>query len=154
VIEKFKSANEMLAHLIPADAPQVGPIIPTIAGSVVVNPGTGHCPGATEANAATNIVQLIKDAGLNPDVVGVERVPDEDEDAEGRFYFILSHDGHKCGIYMPGWELERVCWIDREDQNIWDFPRLYVNGSSWVWKFAMKITGEELRGEYDEDDDA
>jgi hypothetical protein len=33
------------------------------------------------------------------------------------------------------------------DQNIWDFPRLYVNGSSWVWIYAVGSVADALHGE-------
>lgn len=151
-VQTFESANKMLAHLIPKDAPQVGPIIPTIAGMAVVNPGTGPCPGATEANAATNVVQLIVDAGLDPDEVGVERHPEGDD--EGRFSFLLTLGGYQSEVDMPGWPLEQVRWLDHDSGNIWNFPRLYVDGGSWVWKFATGFVGADLRGEYEDDEDA
>ena len=151
-IHTFQSANKMLAHLIPKDNPQIGPIIPTIAGLAVINPGTGPCPGATEANAATNIVQLIVDAGLNPNEIFVTRYPDQDD--EGRFYFVLSYNGRESEIDMPGWPLEKVRYLGQEDQNIWDFPRLYVNGGSWVWRSAVNFVRGDLTGENEEDEDA
>jgi len=31
---------------------------------------------------------------------------------------------------MPGLPIDEVHWMRQHDQNIWDFPRLYVGGSS------------------------
>lgn len=39
-------------------------------------------------------------------------------------------------VDMPSLSLEKIRYMGEKTQNIWDFPRLYVNGSSWVWKYA------------------
>jgi hypothetical protein len=35
--------------------------------------------------------------------------------------------------------LEKVRYLDSENQDIFNFPRLYVDGSSWVWKYALNV---------------
>lgn len=52
---------------------------------------------------------------------------------------------------MPGIALENVRYVGADDQNIWDFPRLYVEGSSWVWEFGVRVATRMLDGR-DEDD--
>jgi hypothetical protein len=106
--------------------------------TVFINPGSGPVHEATEANAATNITVFADDlrvAGLG--VNECRRIPDADY-GEGRFAFELAMaDGRTIEIQMPGLPVERVRYLDAEGQNIWDFPRLYVDGSSWVWKYAL-----------------
>ena len=57
---------------------------------------------------------------------------------DGRFAFVLLADNNRwVDIQMPGWELSRVRFTGSEDQNIWHFPRLYVDGGGWVWSYAL-----------------
>lgn len=102
---------------------------------MIINPGTGPVENATEKNAIDNIKHYITDCGLKD--VEYFRLPDQDD--EGRFTFLLyDQDNTRCHtVDMPGLPLEKVRYMQNEDQNIWDFPRLYVDGSSWVWCFGM-----------------
>jgi hypothetical protein len=102
----------------------------------IINPGSGPVNNATEENAAENIKHYILDNGVE----GVEfvRIPNKDY-GNGRFAFLLWKNTICHEIQMPGLPLERVRFVDSEGQNIWDFPRLYVDGSSWVWKFALGL---------------
>ncbi len=109
---------------------------------IFINPGTGPVFGATAQNAAKNIAGLLCDVGIDVKVVRVS-----EWDHEGLFGFELQHEGHTCQVDMPGLELKQVRYVDREMQDIWDFPRLYVDGSSWVWKFAVDIVRETLNEE-------
>ena len=43
---------------------------------------------------------------------------------------------------MPGISLEKVRFMGKEDENIWDFPRLYVDDESYVWKYALINKGK------------
>lgn len=108
---------------------------------VFMNPGSGPVPDATEENAWANLAQFGRDLQERGYTVGEpRRVPSEDE--AGRYSFLLPVNGVEHEIDMPGLPLEEVRWLDHESGNIWDFPRLYVDGSSWVWKYALQI-GEE-----------
>jgi len=40
---------------------------------------------------------------------------------------------------MPGLPLDRVRYIGAPEQNAWRFPRLFVDGNSWLWEFALEI---------------
>jgi hypothetical protein len=66
---------------------------------------------------------------------------------DGRWEFTIRHGKHKCVVDMPGRALYRVRWMKEPGQDIWEFPRLYVDGSSWVWLFAIRDAARELSGE-------
>jgi hypothetical protein len=52
---------------------------------------------------------------------------------------VLAHDGNKAEVLMPGLLLSQVRYTGDGYQNIWDYPRLYVDGDSWVWKYAIEV---------------
>lgn len=107
----------------------------------MINPGTGPVVGSTLDNAHANMQKLLEDAGF-PDASWRRNVDAPEDD--GRFSFLVEcpaddeHPrGYACSVDMPGISLEAVRYVGAKDQNIWHFPRLYVDGSSWVWKFAV-----------------
>jgi len=108
--------------------------------TIFINPGTGPVHEATVENAAINITVFADDlrsAGLAVD--SCNRVPAADY-GDGRFAFQLAMaDGRTIEIQMPGLPVDRVRFTGDDGQNIWDFPRLYVDDSSWVWKFALSV---------------
>ena len=104
---------------------------------VAVNPGSGPVDNATEKNAIENIKHFIVD--INVDHVNFVRIPEKDY-GKGRYAFLLWKDKYCHEIQMPGIPLEQVRFLGNEGQNIWDFPRLYVDDSSWVWKYALGLT--------------
>ncbi|MFJ2477089.1 hypothetical protein ACIOWI_29645 [Streptomyces sp. NPDC087659] len=105
---------------------------------IVINPGSGPVAEATEEHAAINIAVFADDlrrAGFAVD--GCTRTPDADY-GDGRYAFTLAMaDGRAIEIQMPGLPTDKVRYLSEPDQNIWDFPRLYVDGSSWVWSYAL-----------------
>jgi hypothetical protein len=105
--------------------------------SIFINPGTGPIVGATEENAAFNAGVFSADLmarGLQIQLA--QRAVNLDD--EGRFGWRLYFGaGRSVEIEMPGLPLAQVRYIDPAEQNIWDFPRLYVDGSSWVWCYAL-----------------
>lgn len=61
-----------------------------------------------------------------------------DPERDGRFTYLIDFGPDlRFEIEMPGLPIEQVRWTGHEDGDIWDFPRLYVDGSSWVWKYAV-----------------
>lgn len=110
---------------------------------VIINPGSGPVAGATEQHAEASMVEFARDVlrAHGYDEIGYARRPAADED--GRFGYRLTcvKAGQESTfeIDMPGLPLERVRWLDEPEQNIWHFPRLYVDGNSWVWKFAVGV---------------
>ncbi|WP_432169087.1 hypothetical protein [Streptomyces sp. 1222.5] len=118
--------------------------------NVIINPGSGPVAEATEAHAATNITVFgddLRRAGL--DVLACNRMPDDDY-GDGRYAFELEMaDGGSIEIQMPGLPVERVRFMGEDGQNILDFPRLYIDGSSYVWEFALSVCEPD-----NEDDDS
>lgn len=110
---------------------------------VSMSPGTGriNIPSTAE-QAAENMRVLLEDSiQARPEVAGLEfeRYVEIDE-GDGRFGFKVTLPGYETYIVtvlMPGIALDKVRYMREEGQDIWDFPRLYVNGSSWVWVFAL-----------------
>jgi len=100
---------------------------------IVINPGSGPVADATEAHAVKNMRHFVTDCYHNN--IKCVRLPERDKD--GRFGFLLWTDTRCHTIDMPGLPLEQVRYMDSPGQNIWYFPRLYVDDSSWVWKFAI-----------------
>lgn len=112
---------------------------------VMINPGTGPVHNATRELARENITALIQDARQGRvDGVTVEDTGREDE---GRFTFILRSGTRTCDVDMPGLPEDEARYLGRDDQNILDFPRLYVEGSSWVWLYAIDQVRHYLLGE-------
>lgn len=120
-----------------------------------INPGTGPVRGANREDAANNMKQFISDIAIEN--VSCCDAPELDYDkgeytsGDGRYAFILSSGDHKCEIQMPGIPLDNVRYIG-SPQNIWRFPRLYVDGSSWVWCFAISSARSILTGKGDEEE--
>lgn len=115
----------------------------------IINPGSGPVPSASVDNATCNMGVFTDDlraAGLDVDTF-IRRAASDYGD--GRYaYSVVFADGRSVEIQMPGLPVDRVRFLDAPDQNIWDFPRLYVDDSSWVWKFALSVCGRD-----DEDED-
>lgn len=113
--------------------------------NIVINPGSGPVNNAIEANAADNMTVFIgnlRDAGH--DVGTFTRRPDADY-GQGRYAFdIAMTDGRSIEIQMPGLPVDRIRYMAEDGQDIWDYSRLYVDGSSWVWKFALSVVARAL----------
>ena len=121
--------------------------------TVAINPGTGPVGGATLAEAEANVRAFVADL----DLPGVVVMRDPEEDRQGRFGFWLTLGARRCDLDMPGLPLARVRYVRAAGQNIWDFPRLYVDGGSWVWCYGTDIAraaltrapGQDESGELD-----
>lgn len=106
---------------------------------IVINPGSGPCAGATLDHAYENMRVLLEDAKLT----GATFARDSDAKEEGgRFSFLVDIPEY-CGehgsipVDMPGLPLDRVRYSGKLPTPI--PPRLYVDGSSWWWPFAVSI---------------
>lgn len=104
--------------------------------AVFVNPGTGHvidyAPRVREAWARSNMLAFAMDVGMPSSYTLLRRAP-----VDGRWAFELRYAGAKSIVGMPGCSLARVRYMGRDNQNIWDFPRLYVDGFSLAWLYAV-----------------
>ena len=116
--------------------------------SIFINPGSGPVLNATRENAEANMVVFIADLKTNGYAKSVDMIRQRHApETRGRFTYIILADGEQHEIEMPGLPVEQVRWMDRPEQNIWDFPRLYVDGSSWVWYYALSSTMNDLEDE-------
>jgi hypothetical protein len=103
---------------------------------IIINPGSGPVADASEELARAAMEQFVSDLGA-----GWESTPVADgADGEGRWRFEVVHlDGHRHEVDMPGLPVEQVRWLGEESGSIWNFPRLYVDGSSWIWLFGLSV---------------
>lgn len=101
---------------------------------IVINNGAGACKEGTWEQAYNNIMSFIDDCEIDLEIMESNHIPED-----GRYLFVLWNEeyGYKTEIEMPGLPLEQVRFMKEEGQNIWDFPRLYVDGGSWIWKFGL-----------------
>lgn len=112
-----------------------------IAG-VYLNPGTGPVDGTTAEHAEANMQAFVQECGADYyDVVGGEN--------EGRYSFEVGAGERVFEVEMPGLPLDEVRYVGTEDQNIWNYPRLYVDGSSWVWCYGVSMARAIISGEDD-----
>lgn len=106
-----------------------------VVNAVFINPGSGPVPNATAEHAAANMIAFVRDCAV-PELV-VLALPQHRY--EGRWPFLLwrcdTTRAHR--IDMPGLPLHQVRYLRLPEQNPWDFPRLYVDDSSWLWQFAL-----------------
>lgn len=113
--------------------------------TISINPGTGPVAGANAEQAARNMEAFVRDVLAARDTYKhalTHRVEPADY-GDGRYAFIVVFRDYAklqaFEIQMPGLPLEQVNFGARENDNAWDFPRLYVDDSSWLWKFAIDM---------------
>ena len=115
--------------------------------NIIINPGTGPQPAATEANADETIKRFVEDLGIPHVVYG--RCPGLDSDSDlsvGYFGYILRWRWDTfCQVDIPGIDPDVV-----QEGRPWFSPRLYVNGNSWLWGFALSAASRALTGADDE----
>lgn len=111
---------------------------------VFVNPGTGPVVGTSAENAEANMRAFVSE-------IGADEFGGPIGEDEGRYEFEAYGNGRSVSVEMPGLPLDEVRYVGTEDQNIWDFPRLYVDGSSWVWCYAVRSAKRALSGEDDDE---
>lgn len=123
--------------------------------NVLITPGSR--PVGREVswdNAYENIKAYIADCEIPMRIVSSQH-----EDDEGRYLFVLRNDeyDYQIEVEMPGLPLDRVRYVEGDKRNIFDFPRLYVDGSSWIWyigtikKELIKEILEERKEEMSEE---
>lgn len=111
---------------------------------MIINPGTEAVSAPTLANAAAAVELFISDLGLTAGhPVMIQRTPEHDNLTRGigggRFAFRLSTRHGACEVDMPGCPPA----LTRESRPFRS-PRLYVDGSSWLWGFALGIAASRL----------
>ncbi len=101
---------------------------------IMINPGSGPVKGARLIEAEKNMKHWLVDCGLKKLDLEIVRVPERDDD--GLYAFLVWQETRCHLIEMPGLPLDRVRYME-DSQNPFDYPRLYVDGSSWLWKFSL-----------------
>jgi hypothetical protein len=93
--------------------------------------------------AADSLVIFVDDlraAGGQP-LTTVRRM-DRDDRVGGPFGFDIIYDGISVPVQMPGLPVERLRYVPGRSEKAGEFERLYVNGGSWLWPFALKVCAE------------
>jgi hypothetical protein len=104
--------------------------------TLFINPGSGPVADATLDDAKVAMDQFVADLREHGHKVDDWQLMSE-SDHDGRWPFAVEVDDVARQIGMPGIPVENVRYLGEEGQNIWHFPRIYVDGSSWVWSFAL-----------------
>ncbi|WP_409461737.1 ABC transporter C-terminal domain-containing protein [Amycolatopsis sp. GA6-003] len=106
----------------------------------IVSPGSGPLPTAHEDTAAANLDAFVADVRARWDytLVASRRRPEADRD-DGRYVWDLEFrrpngKHHTCQVAMFGVPRD---YAEGGDPLMFPEPRLYVDGSSWVWDFAV-----------------
>ena len=112
---------------------------------LILNPGSGPVDGGTAEQARDNMRVLVADVNA---VAAEEAQQITDVTAagevEGRYVFTVTHaNGETSEVDMPGLPLDRVRFMRGPQQDIWEFPRLWVNGSSWLWFYAINCLARD-----------
>lgn len=100
----------------------------------IINPGSGLVEGEVSwENAYENIKAYISECEIPMRIIKSEHESDE-----GRYLFVLKNDeyNYKIEVEMPGLPLEKVRYVKGDNRNVFEFPRLYIDGSSWLWYIA------------------
>ena len=104
---------------------------------VIINPGTGIVARATKKQADKNMSEFVREVGLKNVKTGVGT-----ENRDGRWNYVLSLGLRRCDVDMPGVILP---------EDYMSGPRLYVEGCSWWWPYAVSIARGVLSGVDDEE---
>jgi len=109
---------------------------------VLSNLGNGPVSGDTCLDhAIANITTFIKELDMNDPPVSVTMLSPE-HDRTGRYQFDLHRGIRTVAVDMPGLPLDEVrCTEDFIPQGC---PRLYVDGNSWWWHYALDIARTAL----------
>ena len=110
---------------------------------MIINPGTGPVTSATEANAKRNMRALRREVLAHDPALKISFARFGSIE-RGRYGYAIWGGKVKktkpVEIDMPGCTLE-VLTARSISQ-----PRLYVDGSSWYWEYAVDIVIDELTG--------
>ena len=104
----------------------------------ILNPGSGPVARASAQLAWEAIARFADDLRARGHDVQdpVCTSPDGDR---GRYRFTLTVDGATREIDMPGVPIDQVRFMAEPGQDVFHFPRLYVDVSSWLWCHALNV---------------
>jgi hypothetical protein len=109
---------------------------------MVVNPGTQAMSETSPKLAKAGIAQFVED--LHPAKIKIKVKRDKKSDNDGWYGFTLKSKHAKISVLMPGLPLEYMRGTKKDTTASWAFQRLYVEGNSWYWNFALEIAQERL----------
>lgn len=106
--------------------------------SFIINPGTEARTGSTVVNATMVAKELA--AIFKEKIPGLKLKRDESrDDRDGWYGFVLTDGKTTVEVDIPGDNPEEVMrgepWVSR---------RLYVDGSSWLWGYAVGIVADRF----------
>jgi hypothetical protein len=98
--------------------------------------------------AYENIQKFIEDCEIELHIIQTEFISDEKK----RYTFILESNevgNYTVKITMPSLPLEKLRYIEEKDQDVYNYYRILVNDSSWLWKYAL-ITRKKLISNFED----
>lgn len=117
--------------------------------TVIINPGTGVVKDSSLKEAKINIKKFVLDIYAKPNSGHIIARRCDVLDDGGRYGFTLHSNNRRVEIEMPGLPLDQVRWME-QSQNIWKFPRMYIDGSSWIWKIGINVAFGQLYDKQEE----
>lgn len=105
---------------------------------IYINPGSGRCEEGSQEQSEINIKAFIADI---EDKYTYPKISYKfvEINENGRHDYLLTSGEKSEIVAMPAFPLEEVRYTGADNQNTRDFPRLYVNHCSWLWKFAVDV---------------
>jgi hypothetical protein len=104
--------------------------------SVIINPGAGTLARqGRERDARRSLAMLLRETGLEP----TPRVRFLGADDTNRYTFRLTWGGRETTVDMPALSRRKL-----QPAPGYTPPRLYVDGSSWWWPYAVDMVRSEL----------
>lgn len=104
----------------------------------IINPGTEARVGHNETNATIVAKALAKQFKTDVPSLRLKRDKSRD-DKDGWYGFVLTAGKTSVDVDIPGDDPDNVMkgepWVSR---------RLYVDGSSWLWGYAIGIIAERF----------
>ncbi len=97
---------------------------------IIVNPGTEPVKNHSKENAEIAAGYFLEDLAID----GFEYEATGEVSGDGWYKFVFQKDNFKVDVSFPGSDPE----ITRKGKS-WVSPRIYVNGSSWLWGFGLNI---------------
>lgn len=115
--------------------------------SIVINPGTGplNPDGVSRDKAVTAFRKFKEDlesAGVKSEMGEVST-----GDVHGYWTAFFAVDDRQHEVEIPGLPLDKIRCGPNDDP--WQFQRIYIDGSSWLWDIAVTV----IRDHEPEEDD-
>jgi len=98
-----------------------------------INPGSGDRDGATYENALEILRRFMDDLSKLYGYKDIRATTQSNRNSEGRFSWDVTYDGKTIELDIPGDDPAEVVAAGLGAR------RLYVDGSSWFYPFALNI---------------